>query len=91
MTNHKRKRRGDCFNEPFLTLRHSITVTDYTVRVWRMAAPSGFDGEWVAIDRLRKRIALTGLARKNTPEKRRSIVPVRKAHGGGGGGGGGSS
>ena len=65
--------------EPFLTLRHSITVTDYTVRVWRMAAPSGFDGEWVAIDRL-KRIALTGLARKIL-RKAEIIVPVRKAHG----------
>jgi A/G-specific adenine glycosylase len=66
--------------EPYFTLRHSITVTNYTVRVWRMAASSGFEGEWVAIDRLR-RIALTGLARKIL-RKAGIIVPIRKAHGG---------
>ncbi len=44
------------------TVRHSITVTDYRVRVWKTAAPSGI-GEWVPVERLRK-IALTGLARK---------------------------
>jgi A/G-specific adenine glycosylase len=49
--------------ELYLTLRHSITVTDYTVRVWRMSAPAGVRGEWVAVERL-ARIALTGLARK---------------------------
>jgi A/G-specific adenine glycosylase len=46
-----------------LTLRHSITVTDYRVRVWRTAAPLGVHGEWIAFARL-PRIALTGLARK---------------------------
>jgi A/G-specific adenine glycosylase len=71
--------RGAIPSEPYLTLRHSITVTDYTVRVWRMAASSSFDGEWVAIDRLR-RIALTGLARKIL-RKAEIIVPIRKAHG----------
>jgi A/G-specific adenine glycosylase len=50
-------------SEPWLTLRHSITVTDYTVRVWRTAAPAGVGGKWVPVARLR-RIALTGLARK---------------------------
>jgi A/G-specific adenine glycosylase len=49
--------------EPYLTLRHSITVTDYTVRVWRGPAPSAICGEWIAVGRL-GRIALTGLARK---------------------------
>ena len=44
-------------------VRHSITVTDYTVRVWSSAAPAGVRGEWVAMERL-GRIALTGLARK---------------------------
>jgi A/G-specific adenine glycosylase len=48
---------------PFLTLRHSITVTDYTVKVWRMAAPLGVRGEWIPVVRL-ARVALTGLARK---------------------------
>ena len=47
---------------PF-TLRHSITVTDYTVKVWPITAPKRRKGKWVAVDRL-ERIALTGLARK---------------------------
>ena len=48
---------------PWFTVRHSITVTDYTVQVWRKPAASGVLGEWVAADRL-ARVALTGLARK---------------------------
>jgi len=53
----------DGTKELLFTVRHSITVTDYTVHVWRMAAPKGRFGTWVASDRL-KRVALTGLARK---------------------------
>jgi A/G-specific adenine glycosylase len=49
--------------KPQLTLRHSITVTDYTVRVWRAAAPSRVIGKWTPMERL-KQVALTGLARK---------------------------
>jgi hypothetical protein len=49
--------------KPQLTLRHSITVTDYTVRVWRAAAPSRVIGKWTPTERL-KQVALTGLARK---------------------------
>ena len=60
-------RRNDKQNErdsPLcFTLKHSITVTDYTVRVWRMTAPAGVRGEWVAVRQL-ARVALTGLARK---------------------------
>jgi A/G-specific adenine glycosylase len=48
---------------PSLTLRHSITITDYTVCVWRGAAPSVVDGKWIPLERLR-RVPLTGLARK---------------------------
>jgi A/G-specific adenine glycosylase len=48
---------------PLFTLRHSITVTDYRVRVWRNAAPRGVAGKWIPLERL-DRIALTGLARK---------------------------
>jgi A/G-specific adenine glycosylase len=48
---------------PAFTLRHSITVTDYTVHVWRGAAGSRVRGKWVAVERLRQ-VALTGLARK---------------------------
>jgi A/G-specific adenine glycosylase len=48
---------------PAFTLRHSITVTDYTVRVWRGAASSREFGKWIPVARLGK-MALTGLARK---------------------------
>jgi len=48
--------------KPLFTLRHSITVTDYTVRVWR-AAPPGSNGKWIPVQRL-PQVALTGLARK---------------------------
>ena len=54
---------GDHASTPAFTLRHSITVTDYTVRVWRDPASSPIGGEWTPIYRLRK-LALTGLARK---------------------------
>jgi A/G-specific adenine glycosylase len=50
-------------SSPLFTLRHSITVTDYTVRVWR-AAPSAVEGgKWIPAGRLAQ-VALTGLARK---------------------------
>jgi A/G-specific adenine glycosylase len=45
------------------TLRHSITVTDYTVRVWRGHPLENRAGEWVTTRQL-PRLALTGLARK---------------------------
>ena len=48
---------------PAFTLRHSITITDYTVQVWRETPTSRESGKWVALKRLEK-IALTGLARK---------------------------
>ena len=47
---------------PLFTLRHSITVTDYTVQVWHCKSPDAA-GEWIALRRLPK-LALTGLARK---------------------------
>jgi A/G-specific adenine glycosylase len=50
-------------SSPSFTLRHSITVTDYTVRVWHNAASSSITGKWIPLERLH-RIALTGLARK---------------------------
>jgi A/G-specific adenine glycosylase len=49
--------------EPYLTLRHSITVTDYVVKVSRGAAPHGPDGRWVPRARIAT-LPLTGLARK---------------------------
>jgi A/G-specific adenine glycosylase len=48
---------------PLLTLRHSITVTNYTVRVWRAPQPSQLSGKWILRTRLAK-VALTGLTRK---------------------------
>ena len=48
---------------PVFTLRHSITVTDYTVNVWHSTVAAGISGEWVPLRKL-PRMALTGLARK---------------------------
>jgi len=49
--------------EACITLRHSITLTDYTVRVWRMPVPEQAAGKWIPVEKL-SRVALTGLARK---------------------------
>ena len=46
-----------------LTLRHSITVTDYTVRVIPGPAPGKSKGQWVSKARI-PRLPLTGLTRK---------------------------
>ncbi len=48
---------------PLFTVRHSITVTDYTVRVWDGATPESNAGKWVSCAKLSK-MPLTGLARK---------------------------
>jgi A/G-specific adenine glycosylase len=45
------------------TLRHAITATDYTVKVWRGDPAVRIAGKWIATDRLRH-LPLTGLARK---------------------------
>jgi len=45
------------------TLRHSITVTDYTVKVWQMPVAGEVRGKWIGLRRMNK-IPLTGLARK---------------------------
>ncbi len=50
-------------SKPSFTLRHSITVTDYTVRILHAAAPSRVAGKWIPLERLGK-VALTGLAQK---------------------------
>jgi len=49
--------------KPAFTVRHSITVTDFAVRVWKGTPPDRAGGEWIAARRLPK-LALTGLARK---------------------------
>jgi A/G-specific adenine glycosylase len=48
---------------PLLSLRHSITVTDYTVRVVEKQIAEEAQGKWVALSRLGS-LPLTGLARK---------------------------
>jgi A/G-specific adenine glycosylase len=55
--------RNDKIEGEILTLRHSITVTDYTVRVKRASVPVGTAGKWVSKDRIES-LPLTGLARK---------------------------
>ena len=54
---------GSTTAQPSFTLRHSITVTDYTVRVWQMPAPQAIAGSWVVLGKA-STLALTGLARK---------------------------
>ena len=49
--------------KPLFSLRHSITVTDYAVRVVKLAAPDGAHGKWIALSRVAS-LPLTGLARK---------------------------
>jgi len=50
-------------SQPFLTLRHSITVTDYVVRVVQCEPLEGILGRWIERSRL-ARLPLTGLTRK---------------------------
>jgi len=49
--------------EPVMTLRHSITTTDYTVHVWAVPVSARVTGEWHSAQKL-PRTAITGLARK---------------------------
>jgi A/G-specific adenine glycosylase len=49
--------------KPAFTVKHSITSTDYTVRVWDAASMETTRGEWIPVSRL-GRLPLTGLARK---------------------------
>jgi A/G-specific adenine glycosylase len=53
----------DRTKEELFVLRHSITVTDYTVRVWRGNSPEQLQGKWVRNAKLAD-VALTGLTRK---------------------------
>jgi A/G-specific adenine glycosylase len=61
----RRNNKGDAACSGWwLTLRHAITVTDYTVRVWRgRSSLNELNGQWVRLDRV-GRLALTGLTRK---------------------------
>ena len=57
LTNGQRRKR------PFLQLRHSITVTDFDVRVVEAMPDNEVAGKWIPRERLAS-IALTGLGRK---------------------------
>jgi A/G-specific adenine glycosylase len=50
-------------SSPSFTLRHSITITDYTVRVWHADSRPRVDGKWIPLGRMGQ-VALTGLAQK---------------------------
>jgi A/G-specific adenine glycosylase len=63
--------------EACFTLKHSITVTDYTVRVWRARATRDVEGKWIVVDKL-PRMALTGLARKILRKAELLVVPKGK-------------
>jgi A/G-specific adenine glycosylase len=45
------------------TVRHSITITDYTVHVWRRPLRERVAGRWISTHQMKK-IPLTGLTRK---------------------------
>ena len=57
---------------PIFSVRHTITVTDYTVRVWGCEVPRTDSGRWVSWGRL-SRMPITGLTRKVL---RKAGVPV---------------
>lgn len=63
LRNQGKPERSESDSEPWFTVRHSITVTDYTVRVWRGGTPPSVRGKWIPVGRLGG-VALTGLARK---------------------------
>jgi A/G-specific adenine glycosylase len=73
-----RSARNDKALGPLLSVKHSITVTDYKVTVWRMPTPPAVHGEWIAVERL-QRVALTGLARKIL--RRAGIISVKLPQG----------
>jgi A/G-specific adenine glycosylase len=54
---------GSAHREPLLSLRHSITVTDYTVHVLKQRAPGRVKGCWISCSNLAD-LPLTGLTRK---------------------------
>jgi A/G-specific adenine glycosylase len=59
--------------KPLCKVKHSITVTDYTVGVWQKQLPQDHSGQRIPLDRL-DRVALTGLARKILRRVSQSVV-----------------
>ncbi|HLV89251.1 MAG TPA: A/G-specific adenine glycosylase [Candidatus Sulfotelmatobacter sp.] len=70
---------GDC-GEPALVVRHSITVTDYQVRVWYQPTDhaSHASGKWIERRNVHK-LPLTGLARKIL--RKEGLMEERPRHG----------
>jgi A/G-specific adenine glycosylase len=54
---------GQHSSDVLFALRHSITITDYTVRVMELPSPDEQEGTWIVSSRLPS-LPLTGLARK---------------------------
>jgi hypothetical protein len=49
--------------EPLFTVRHSVTVTDYLVKVVAQSALEAVKGQWVKKSKVNK-LAITGLTKK---------------------------
>jgi A/G-specific adenine glycosylase len=62
-------------DDPLFKVKHSITITDYTVEIWALSEPVGVTGQWCAIERL-PNLPLTGLARKVL--RRSGIFPASR-------------
>ena len=62
---------------PVFTVRHSITVTDYVVRVWDSVGYRSDEGRWVASGKFCS-LPLTGLARKVLRRAGFQIEPPRR-------------
>ena len=75
----KSRSRNSQGSSPLFSVRHSITVTDYTVRVWKRADPQSRAGTWVSCGRL-SRIPLTGLTRKIL-RKAGAVIPMSRKRG----------
>jgi A/G-specific adenine glycosylase len=68
---------SDKNTDPLFTVKHSITVTDYRVKVWRTDARTQVTGKWICVEQL-ARVALTGLARKILRKAEIMAVPSRQ-------------
>jgi A/G-specific adenine glycosylase len=59
----KIKEQSESSGSLLFSVKHSITVTDFHVRVWQVADTAAILGSWISNNRL-ERMPLTGLARK---------------------------
>jgi A/G-specific adenine glycosylase len=75
--NSRRTSRNPSTLSPIFSVRHSITVTDYRVRVWDGAIPRNGSGRWVPCGRLSS-MPITGLTRKVLRKAGVEIPTARK-------------